>query len=373
MHRFFAIPLFFLLGAPLLAQSDLAFPQVAVGGSPAYETVLQIINEVETDNPVVIEVFQGFMAGSANGTPLSVRFDGGTPAVSRTVTLTPFQEFTTILTSSGTTLMNGWLRVRSTIAGGKISGNVVFRQRNSGGLIDSVGATSPQRYRQAVIQVDQRETGSDTGVACANPDNTAVVVTVEVYQGLNLAASPLPVTLQPQQHYARLVTEMFPAFGSQQGTLIISAAANRQVPCMALRMDNFHLTSIPVRPLGFSFQYSVINDAGAPVEAGFWLFDLSGFTLIGTGKIESPVAAELPEVTGSWMGTNFQFRYRKAFADGTVGMVVFNGTSAGQESLSGSDGRSKLISGKVTTIGADGRVISINTFAAYHKFGALPQ
>jgi hypothetical protein len=366
--------MFFLVSAPGYAQSDLAFAQLAVGGEPAYETVLQIINEVEASNPIRIEVFQGSLAGTANnGTPMSVRFDGGSPASFLDVMLAPFQEYSTLITGTGAAIMNGWLRVRSTVAGGKISGNLVFRQRSGGGIVGTVGATSPQRFRQAVVQVDQRETGSDTGVAFANPDNRPVVVTMDLFQGLNPAATSLPVSLQPNQHYARLITEMFPTFGAKQGTLIISAADNRAVPCMALRIDNFRLTSIPVRPLGFSFQYTVTNDSGAIVETGSWLFDLVGFNLVGTGRIEIPVAGELSEVTGSWTGTNFQFRYRKVFPDSTVGMVVFNGTSAGQESTAGSDGRSKAVTGKVTTIGADGRVISINNFTAFHKFGSPPQ
>jgi hypothetical protein len=373
VYRYLVILMFFLVSAPVYAQSDLAFAQLAVGGNPAYETVLQIINEVEASNPIRIEVFQGFMAGSTNGTPMSVRFDGGPPASTLDVTLAPFQEYGTLLTGTGTSIMNGWLRVRSTMPGGKISGNLVFRQRSGGSIIGAVGTTGPQRFRQAIVQIDQREAGSDTGVAFANPDNNPVVVTLELFQALNLVASSLPVTLQPNQHYARLISEMFPSFGTQQGTIIISAAANRAVPCMALRIDNFHLTSIPVRPLGFSFQYTVTNDAGATVETGSWLFDMVGFSLTGTGRIETPVAGDVSEVTGSWTGTNFQFRYRKVFPDSTVGMVVFNGTSAGQESTVGSNGLSKAVTGKVTTIGADGRVVSINNFTAYHKFGAPPQ
>jgi hypothetical protein len=103
------------------------------------------------------------------------------------------------------------------------------------------------------------------------------------------------------------------------------------------------------------------------------MFDLVGFNLIGSGKIESPTAEELAEVSGSWIGTNFQFRYRKVLSAGAVGMVIFNGTSAGQESTSGTDGKGKAVVGKVTTIGADGQIQSVNNFSAYHKFGPPPQ
>lgn len=373
MYRYAAVFMFLLTAVPLHAQSNLVFAHLAVGGAPAaYETVLQVINEVEVSSPITIEVYQGRLSGSANGTPFAVRFDGAAPAVSRSVTLSPYQEFTTVITIDGSTLYNGWLRVRSTVEGGKISGNLLFRQRSAGALVDSVGATSPQRYRRAVVQVDQRETGSDNGLALVNPDSTPLNVTLDLFKGADRAATPVQVALQPNQHFARLISEVYPSFGSQQGTLVIEAEAGRSVPCVALRLDSGHLTSIPVRPLGFVFQYSVTDSGGASVETGFWMFDMVGFNLVGTGKVLTPAASDLSEVTGSWIGSNFQFRYRKTTGS-NVGMVVFNGSSAGSESTAGSDGKGKNVTGKVTTIGEDGQVVSINNFTAYHKFGPAAQ
>ncbi|MBZ5497016.1 MAG: hypothetical protein LAP85_11490 [Acidobacteriia bacterium] len=373
MYRYGVVLSLLVLAVPLYAQSDLAFPQIALGGNPAYETLVQVINEVENTNPVVIEVYQGSLAGTNNGTPLPVKFDGGTPASSLSATLGPFQEFTTLITGTSTTLMNGWIRVRSTLSGGKISASLLYRQRSGTTVIDSVGATSPQRYRLAVVQVDQREAGSDAGLAFVNPDTNSVDVTLSLYKATTLAVAPITVTLQPKQHYAKLISQMFPAFLNQQGTLVIEAAAGRTVPCMALRLDGLQNTNIPVRPLGFSFQYTITDAGGAAIETGYWLFDLAGFNLVGTGKVESPVAADLPEVSGSWVGTNFQFRYRRTFTDGSVGMVVFNGSSAGNESTTGSDGKSKALIGKVTIIAADGTVVATYNFTAFHKFGSPPQ
>lgn len=359
--------------APLRAQTDLAFPHLAVGGNPAYETVLQIINEIEVANPVVVEVFQGGLAGTANGMPLPVLFDGGNPASSLSLTLTPYQEFTTILSASQGGVMNGWLRVRSTLAGGKISGNLIFRQKTGTTIIDSVGASSTQRFRRAMLQLDQRETGSNTGLALANPDSTTVRVILDLFRGPERLAVPVTITLQPNQHYARLITEIFPSLGSQQATLLIETEAGRAIPFMALRLDGLQLTSIPMRPLGFAFQYTVTAPGGGVVETGTWLFDMLGFNLIGSGKVETPTPGEFTEVTGSWVGTNFQFRYRKVISANAVGMVVFNGTSAGQESTAAADGSGRAVVGKVTTIGADGQVVSVNNFTAYHKFAPPPQ
>ena len=133
MRQYSVILVFSFCLTPLLGQltqSELNFPQMAVGGSPAYETVLQILNAVETSNAITIDVFQGSSSPSANGTPLQVRFDGGAPESSRSVTLTPFQEFTTVLSASDATSRNGWIRVRSSTAGGKMSGNLLFRVKN---------------------------------------------------------------------------------------------------------------------------------------------------------------------------------------------------------------------------------------------------
>ncbi|MBI2821111.1 MAG: hypothetical protein HYX74_02700 [Acidobacteria bacterium] len=343
---------------------------MAVGGNPAFETVLQIANDVETNNSVIIEVLQGSSAGPANGAPLPVSFDGGPLTASQTVTLAPFQEFTTVLSVADTTPQNGWVRVRSNTTGGKISGNLLFRQRSGGTVIDSVGVSSPQRFRHAIIQVDNREPGSNTGLAFVNPDSTPVTVTIALYQGTRLVSTPpFSQTLQPRQHFAKFVSEMFPSFRREQGTLVIETGAGRSVPYVTLRLDGSQLTSLPVRPLGFTFQYTVRDSDGAVVEAGFWMFDFVGFDLVGVGRRDSDPRGAFFAVSGSWIGTNFQFRYRVTFPDGTTGMAAFKGTSAGAESTVDAGGNRRAVTGTVTTLGADGQARSINNFTAFHKFG----
>src|SRR2546425_8817533 len=98
VRRYLGVLVFLLCVLPffgfLQAQSDLAFPQITVGGP--YETVIQIINEVGqplgSTNDVTITVFQGSSAGTANGTAFPVRFDGGSPQSSKTVFLAALQE-----------------------------------------------------------------------------------------------------------------------------------------------------------------------------------------------------------------------------------------------------------------------------------------
>ncbi len=364
MRRCVGIFIFLLSFAPMMAQSDLAFPQIAVGGQ--FETVLQIINEVATNNNIVIDVFQGSSAGAANGTPFPVRFDGGSPLASRTLTLTSFQELTTILTTTDTVAKNGWVRIRSTTPGGKISGNLLFRQKSGTAVIDSVGVSSPQRFRYAVIQVDSREDGTNTGVAFVNPDTTPVNVTIDLYQADRFVAT-FPQTLQPNQHFAKFVSEMFPTFGKQQGKLKVSTQARNAIPYLTLRADGIQLTGIPVRPLGLVFQYTV-SSSGTTVETGSWMFDFVGFDLIGLRRKDSDPAGSFFGARGIWSGNNFKVSYRTQFSDNSIGVVVFSGTSAGVESTLDGSGTNQPITGKVTTIGANGQALPVNDFSAVLKF-----
>ena len=176
-----------ILVPAIYGQSKLDFPQMVVGGG--YETVIQIINEVEADNTILIEVFDGWLSGASNGTPCPVQFDGGDPASTRSITLRPFQEVTTTLTLPGSTIQNGWVAIHSATPGGKVSGNLIFRQKDGGRVADSVGVASSQRYRHGVIQIDERDDGSYTGLAFVNPNPAPVTVALDLFQAAEKVAS----------------------------------------------------------------------------------------------------------------------------------------------------------------------------------------
>jgi hypothetical protein len=115
--------------------------------------------------------------------------------------------------------------------------------------------------------------------------------------------------------------------------------------------------------LGFVFQYEIKTPGNAPIETGFWMFDFANFDLTGLGRRDTDPAGTFYGVRGNWLGNSFQFTRRVQLEGGGYGMVLFNGTSSGKEATNGS-----TITGKVTTIGADGQVVSINNFSAYHLF-----
>jgi len=343
-----------------LAETDLTFPQVVVGES--FETILQIANDVASDDSITLEVFSGNFEGRGNGEPFPVQFDDSEPTTVLTKELSPFQETTVRLSLTGSKVRNGWLRVRSAAPGGKVSGSLLFRVRSGGEVFDSVGVTSAKRYRFAQIQFDDREPNVATGVAFVNPDDSSVEITIDLFRG-ELFLERFSVELDANEHFAKLFSEIFPAFAHTDGTLLVETTASRTIPILTLRLDGSQMTSLPVRPLGFSLQYEIRDQVDTLIESGFWMLDSEGHNLIGLGRRTGDSQSEEFGLIGSWVSTSFQCVQRTTSLNGSSGVLVFNGTSAGIEKTEGAP-----IVGKVTEIGSDGNVVSVNGFVAFAKY-----
>lgn len=343
------------------AQTDLSFPQIVVG--EAFETIVQVANEVAVADQVVFETFTGEQPpDSPGGDPLAVRFDGGPPATSLIRSLAPFEEITLGISLEGAPLQPGWLRVRSLTPGGKVTAGLFYRVTSNGRVLDSVGVPDTRRQRFARIQFDDRDQGSDTGVALINPEDEGVEVAVDLYQG-ERQLSRNEFWLGPRQHFARLVREIFPQAEQLAGTLIIETSASRPIPMLTLRVDGSQLTSLAVRPLGMSLQYEVRDSDGVLVESGSWILDSQGLNLEGTGRRDGdPLAPSFP-VVGTWRGRHFLCLQPWELSGTETGAVVFNGFSQGEEKSEGVP-----ITGKVTYLDAEGKAVATHAFSAFHKF-----
>lgn len=350
----------------VFSQSHLVFPQIVLGSG--YETILQIMNEVETDNTVHVELRSGNLT-LFNGDPLWAQFNGTASSPSGTFSLAPFQELSVTLTrpDATTELLNGWAYVHSSTSGGKISASLIYRQKSNGRLLHSIGVAGARPFRYAVIQADHQESGIDTGIAFVNPYNVTLTVSIELFQAKQKIGS-YSQTLGAYQHFARLVSELFPLFKNAQGTVVIEAAANHAVPILALRMEQGQYASIPVRPLGFVFRYEIYDRLDSPLKQGLWMFDFEDFNLTGIGRDDQDPVESFYSARGHWIDRTFQFSYLTTFQDGSRGVVIFNGISQGAEST-----LEKKITGKVTTLAADGSVVSVHNFSAFHRFGSPPE
>ncbi|GAB4115957.1 MAG: hypothetical protein Kow001_16850 [Acidobacteriota bacterium] len=343
----------------LSAQSELSFPQIVVGGS--FETVVLVANEVAASDTIVGEIFTGEdPPASAGGNPMPVRADGQPPAPVFQRHLEPFQELTIRLSLEEAPARPGWLRLRSTTPGGKITGGILYRNRVGGVVRDSVGVPEAYPQRFSRIQFDDREPGSDTGVAFINPGTDDVQVLIDLYQGEERLAGEA-IQLGPREHYARLVHEMFPQAERGFGSLILETSASRPVPMLALRLDGPQITSMAVRPLGLSLRYEIRDTGQALVEAGVWSLDSRGLNLEGTAQRDGSGVVE--PLVGIWRGRSFTCVVARSLDDGTTGTLVFNGVSRGEEKSEGFP-----ITGTVVLLDANSEVQERHEFSAFHKF-----
>jgi len=342
-----------------LGQSDLSFPQIIVGES--FETIVQVSNDVAVPDTVVLESFSEGTGEGGRGIPFPVQVNGGNPATESSFPISSFAEATFRLSLPGP-LKAGWVRVRSTSPGGKISASLYYRILQDTQVLDSVGVTNSKRYRFAQIQVDDREQSASTGVAFINPDDAPVHITADLFQG-EKQVGHFEQELEPLAHLAKLVSELFPSAGKIAGTLVLEASANRSIPILTLKIDGTQLTSLPVRPFGFSLQYEIRGESGDLAESGYWTLDSEGFSLFGSGWKDGDTSGSTYTLAGSWIGTGFQCLMRPAEAGSPSRLLVFVGSSAGQEITAG-----QPITGKVTEFDSEGRVLSTRNFTAFNKY-----
>jgi hypothetical protein len=343
----------FLL-SPLQAQTELNFPQIAVGAG--LETVLLVANDEATTDSVTIELYD------SEGQPLAAQFSNGPATASLRIDFQPFEDMKVVLSLPGPDLRVGWMRVRSETEGGKISGSLFYRIKDGAQVLDSIGVPDSRRYRFALLQFDNQEEGSNVGLAFANPDPIPVDVAIDFYQGEEPVAGFF-TTLGPNEHSAKFFTELFPGVTENRGVLVIETSDGRAIPFLSLRLDHPQLTSIPVRPYGFSLRYEARNSGGSLVETGYWMLDSEGFNLVGQGRTDTDPAEQLQSVVGNWFGTSFQLSHRRTLPGNQTGMVIFNGTSAGEERSNG-----EPITGKMTVLDSNGGVVSVYDFTALPKF-----
>jgi len=350
--------LFFFSCRTALAQSDLTFPQIIVGES--FETLVLVANEIAVEDVVVFETFYGSQDAGRNGNPFPVELNQSEAKAKHELNLGPYEEKSARIHLDQEGLTVGWLRIRSLAEGGKVSASVFYRVKSGDLLLDSLGVPTSRRYRFAQVQFDDTDESSATGVAFVNPDDTAVQVTIDLFDGEQHIAR-YEHELDPRMHFAKLISEIFPAEKNRQGSLILETSASRAIPILTVKLDDRQWTSLPARPLGFTLQYEIRSESDQVIESGYWILESEGFYLIGKGR--NSQSQEYYDVSGNWFGRSFQCIRRKTYSDNSFGIVVFNGASAGDEVTHGAP-----ISGTVTELGPDGYVLSVNDFIAFNKY-----
>ena len=190
------------------------FPHLAVGAS--WQTTITYINYSSRDVACVTEFT------SDHGTPLLVSFPSRGMVMDRTDVLPPggsVHEETDV--DLGAMLVPGWAKAACT---GPIKASLLFRQYDSEG--DPVAEAGVNAAAVAVTKfvtfAEQAEGKTGTGVAYANPSETAAHVTFTAKDTAGQTLASVVRTLLPDGHDAHVMSSLF-GFTSFTGSLEITS------------------------------------------------------------------------------------------------------------------------------------------------------
>src|SRR5262245_2493215 len=141
----------------------LAFPQIAIGGDPAgqnYVTVIQIVNNNSTSTTGHIALF------SDSGSALSAQFDGQSPQSTLDVTLASGATRQIQLTTTGD-ITAGWMQITYTPSDALTTVLLQFRAGTT--LLSEVGVDPAFDPLAATDFAAETDTALNTGIALANP------------------------------------------------------------------------------------------------------------------------------------------------------------------------------------------------------------
>jgi len=222
----------------VFAQQTFYFPQIAAGTDPApanthWDTTIFLSNPGSAVASGTVTFFR------SDGGPMNISFvdeSGQGAGGGNTITfqLSPGANKKYTCTAGGG-LQVGYAIVSSNAA---IAGNAMFshvvERPNETVLIGEAGVQPALLPRQAVFADTQ--SGFNTGVAVANPGNTAVSVTYQLVNSQGQVVASSTETLPAGQHTARFVTELFSNQAALAGRLQILASGG-SLAAVALRFD----------------------------------------------------------------------------------------------------------------------------------------
>ena len=204
------------------------FPHLAVGAG--WQTTLTYINY----SPEEVTCRTEFL--SDHGTPLMVSFPSLGPDVRRTDVLPPggsVHEETDVGLSAA--LAAGWARA---MCSGPVKASLLFRQYDSAGVpVAEAGVNATTVPAKRFVTFAERAAGQPgTGVAYANPSDTAAVVTFTARDETGRMLPSINQTLMPEGHGAQNMAGLF-ARSSFAGSLeitssepIVSLSLNAEAP-----------------------------------------------------------------------------------------------------------------------------------------------
>jgi len=236
-------------------------PQVAFGGPISglnMKTVLYFTTNVSSGVSGTAEIFDN------DGSPLTASADGAPPASSIAFTVSGNRVKRLVL-SGDENLRSGWIRL--TLSGSvHFIASAVFQTFDGPNLVSEASVLESTPISQGLLYVKTESNLSNVGVAFANSGKTPNTITLKLF-GQGGIPYEQTVSLPPNGHLARFVTEIFPQLASVQNF------------DGALSMHS----SIPFSPLALRLSFDKI--AALPAAAdGIYRPSIAGLRITGTQK-----------------------------------------------------------------------------------------
>ncbi len=221
-------------------------PQVAFGGPSDglnMKTVLYLTTNVPSG------VFGTAAIFDDNGNPLAASADGAPATSSMTLTVAG-NRVTRVVLSGDQTLRSGWIRF--TLPGTlHLITNAVFQTFSGPDLVSEASVLESAPVTLGMVYVKSQSGLANVGVAFANPQATTNTINLRLFDQSGSVSASQAITVPPQGHVARFVTELFPDFAPLSdfnGSLVLSSGA--AFSALALRLTSDKIATLPIAANG---------------------------------------------------------------------------------------------------------------------------
>jgi len=221
-------------------------PQVAFGG-PAnainMTTVLYLTTNVSTGVNCIADIFDD------NGNPLATSANGGAPASSIPFTVLA-NRVTRVVFSGDETLRSGWIRLTLSAPVHLIT-SAVFQTFRGPNLVSEASVLESPQVNRGLIYVKSQPGLENIGVAFANPESAFNVISLTLFNKDGFVSATQLITVPPNGHVARFVTELFPQLTSTpdfDGALSLSSGI--AFSSVALRSTGDKFATLPIAANG---------------------------------------------------------------------------------------------------------------------------
>jgi len=218
------------------------FPQVAFGGPSGglnMKTVLYFTTNVATGVFGTAQIFDN------DGNPLQASADGGAPSSTITITVSRHR-VTRVVLSGDETLRSGWIKLTMSAEAHLVT-SAIFQTFNGASLASEASVLEAASVKRGLIYVKTSAGSSNIGVAFVNSESTSNTISLDLYNRSGDFLGTTDITLQPNGHIARFVTELFPSLASLadfDGALSMRSSTN--FSALALRLSLDKIATLPV-------------------------------------------------------------------------------------------------------------------------------